>query len=181
MDIMDAIRKALDMNGNLSDGIKNNIFELVTIMHQKMPDVDLTNLKQRLSTIQFKKINRFLNNDVSMYSNVDNILYFNSEKLNGEYDSKHVLMFELLNVASSTDYKKGFSQDGKFEALNVGFTEIMANYLVGNESDKPLYQQQAIETNLLSIIVGTDLMKKAYFTNDTEMLIRGFKDAGVQV
>ena len=181
MDIMNAIRKALDMNGNLSKGIKDNIYELVTIFHTKMPDVDLVNLKNRLSTIQFKKISRFLSNDVSMYSNVDNILYFNSEKLDGEYDAKHVLMFEILMVSASTDYKKGFAQDGRFEALNVGFTEILTNYLVGNEGDKQLYPEQAIETNLLSVMVGADVMKKAYFTNDTNLLIKGFADAGVRI
>ena len=90
-------------------------------------------------------------------------------------------MFEILDIASSTDYKQGFSQEGRFEALNIGYTEILANYLVGNEGEKTLYQQQAIETNLLSIVVGTDLMKKAYFTNDTEILIGGFRAAGVNV
>ncbi len=181
MNIMDAIKKALDMNGNLSSGIKDNIYDLVKIMHEKMPDVDLTNLKNRLATIQFKKINKFLSKDVSMYSNVDNILYFNNEKLNEGYDAKHVLMFEILDIASSTDYKKGFSQEGRFEALNIGYTEILANFLVGNEGEKALYQQQAIETNLISIIVGSDLMRKAYFTNDTEILIGGFRAAGVSV
>ncbi len=180
MDIMDAIKKALDMNGYLSKGIKDNIYELVTIMHEKLPEVDLTNLKDRLACIQFKKINKFISNEVSLYSNVDNILYFNSEKLNGEYDARHVLMYELLNVASSTDYKKGFAQDGKYEALNIGFTEILTNHLIGNESDKPMHQEQAIETNLLSSLVGPDVMKRAYFTNDTTLLIQGFANVGVR-
>ena len=89
-------------------------------------------------------------------------------------------MYEILNIASSTETKRGFIQDGRFEALNVGYTEIMANYLVGNESDKALYPNQAAETNLISIIVGNDILKKAYFTNDPELLIKGFNDAGVQ-
>ena len=115
-----------------------------------------------------------------MYSNVNNVLYLNGEKLN-DYDARHVLMYELLNIASSTDTKRGFVEDGRFEALNVGYTEILANYLVGNESDKSLYQEQAIETNLISIIIGEDVLRKAYFGNDTNLLIEGFNNAGVQV
>ncbi len=180
MDIMEAIRKALDMNGYLSKGIKDNIYELVQIMHTKLPEVDLTNLKDRLGYIQFKKINKFISDEVSMYSNVDNILYFNSEKLTEDLDTRHVLMYELLNVASSTNYKKGFSQDGKYEALNVGFTEILTNYLIGNESDKPMHQEQTIETNFYSTMVGPDVMRRAYFTNDTTLLIQGFANVGVR-
>ena len=181
MDIMDMIKQSLQANVNLSDGIRTNIFELVSILHSKFPDVDLNNLRNRLTTLQVKKLNKFINNNVSMYSNVENILYLNQEKLSGEYDAKHVLMYELLNIASSTENRRGFIQDGRFEALNIGYTEIMANFLVGNDSDKALYPEQAIETNLISIIVGNDILKKAYFTNDTELLIKGFNDAGVQI
>lgn len=181
MDIMDTIKKALDMNANLSSAVKSNIFELTNIFHKNFPEIALDNLKNRLTTLEIKKLNRFLNNDISMYSNIDNILYLNNEKLSKEYDAKHVLMYELLNIISSTDTQKGFIRDGKFEALNVGYTEILANYLVGNEGEKTIYQEQAIETNLISILVGNDILKKAYFTNDTDLLIKGLESAGVQV
>ncbi len=181
MDIMDMIKQTLQANNNLSDGLRSNIFELASILHTKFPDVDLTNLCNRLKTLQVKRLSKFINSNVSMYSNVENILYLNNEKLSGDYDAKHVLMYEILNIASSTESKKGFVQDGRFEALNVGYTEILANFLVGNESDKAMYPEQAVETNLISIIVGNDILKKAYFTNDTELLIKGFNDAGVQV
>lgn len=180
MEMVDEIKKVLDLNGNISSELKENILELVKILNKELPDVDLTNLKNRLSNIQIKKLNKFISNNVSMYSNVNNILYLNGEKLN-EYDAKHVLMYELLNIASSTDTKRGFIEDGRFEALNVGYTEILANFLVGNESEKTMYQEQAIETNLISIIIGNDVLKKAYFRNDTELLIQGFNDAGVQI
>lgn len=181
MDIMDEIRKALDLNGNLSSGIKDNIFELTNILHNKLPEVNLENLRKRLSNLQIKKLNKFINNDVSMYSNVDNILYFNGDKLSGEYDARHVLMFEILNIATSTDTRRGFMENGRFEALNIGFTEIMANFLVGNEGEKAIFQEQAIETNLISIIIGNDILKKAYFTNDTDYLIEELLKAGVRV
>ena len=180
MEMVDAIKRVLDANINISNELKENIMELVKILNKAFPDIDLTNLKNRLSNIEIKKLNKFISNNVSMYSNVNNVLYLNGEKLN-DYDARHVLMYELLNIASSTDTKRGFVEDGRFEALNVGYTEILANYLVGNESDKSLYQEQAIETNLISIIIGEDVLRKAYFGNDTNLLIEGFNNAGVQV
>ena len=181
MDRMDAIKGALNSNANLSNEMKENIYELVNIFHNKFADVDLNNLKNRLMTLEIRKLNKFLSNDVSMYNNVTNVLYFNGERLNNGYDARHVLMYEILNMISSTDEKRGFIHEGRFEALNVGFTEILANYLVGNDSDIPLYPEQAIETNLISIIIGSDVLKKAYFGNNTDMLIRGFADAGVEL
>lgn len=181
MDILESIKASLDENVNLSSEVKDNIFELVNILHTKLPDVDLSNLKDRLNTLQVKKLNRFISNDVSRYSHVENILYLNNERLTDDYDGKHILMFELLNILTTKDGKRGFIEDGRFEALNVGFTEILTNYLVGNEGVISLYQEQAIETNLISIIIGSDVLKEAYFKNDTAILIKGFKDAGVEV
>ncbi|MBR1377095.1 MAG: hypothetical protein IJ565_04735 [Bacilli bacterium] len=178
---MDTIKKTLEMNSDLSSGIKDNIFELVNILHSKLPEVDLTNLNNRLATLKVKKLNKFMSNNASMYDNITNTLYFNNEKINGECDVRHMLMFEILNISSSTDTQKGFIKDGKFEALNVGFTEILTNFLVGNTSDTPCYEEQAIETNLISIIIGSDIMKQAYFTNNPDLIIKGFADAGVQL
>lgn len=181
MDILESIKASLDENVNLSSEVKDNIFELVNILHTKLPDVDLSNFVEPLKTLQVKKLNKFISSEVSRYSHVENILYLNSEKLTDDYDGKHILMFELLNILTTKDGKRGFIEDGRFEALNVGFTEILANFLVGNECERSLYQEQAIETNLISIIIGSDVLKEAYFKNDTAILIKGFKDAGVEV
>lgn|SRR5574344_42616 len=181
MDMLDNIRATLGVNNNLSPEIKNDIFELVVIFNKKFPDVDLTRLRSRLSSLKIEKLNRFLNNDVSMYDNRTNTLYLNSSKLTDEYDGKHILMFELLNMISSNDTQMGFNRDGRFEALNIGYTEILANFLVGYNTDKVIYQEQAIETNLISIVVGSDTMEKAYFNNDTDLLIQSFVKAGVEL
>ena len=181
MDIMTTIKETLDSNNNLSNGVKENIYELINIFHEKFPDVDLETLNSHLLTLQIKRINRFMNNDVSMYNVVENVIYLNNDKLTEDYDARHILMYELLNMISSKDGKKGFIDEGRFEALNVGYTEILANYLVGNEGEKEIYREQAIETNLLSMLVGVDTFKEAYFTNNSSLLIEGFMKAGVRV
>lgn len=180
MEIIDAIAKTLDMNGNLSMEFKTDLLELIKLFVTKYPNVDLTNLNNRLSTLKVEKIGKFLCKDASMYDNAKNILYINNDKLDNECDGKHILMFELLNIITSTDTQKGFDRDGEFEALNIGFTEMLANDLVGNESDTPLHEEQALQTNLVSSIIGVDVMQQAYFTNDTDLLIKSIQSAEVQ-
>ena len=42
-------------------------------------------------------------------------------------------MREILNIITAKDNYTGFNQDNIFEALNVGYTEMLANFLVGND------------------------------------------------
>ena len=174
MDMLDRVKESLDNNEFLTDEIKNNIFELMIIFNNKFKEVDLTNAVNRLKTLQVKRISKFLNGSVSSYDYKNNILYFNLNELNKEYDMKHVLMFELLNLITAKENTTGFNFENKFEALNVGYTEILANYLVGNEGELLLYPEEAIETNLISVLVGADNMKKAYFENNPQVLVSCF-------
>lgn len=179
MDMLESIRTTLDNNTNLSSEVKDNIFELVVLFNSKFPKVDLNNLKNNLEKLNIKKISKFLNNDVSMYDRKNNTLYLNTSRIENGYDGKHILMYEVLNMISSNEQHKGFDIDGRFEALNVGYTEILANYLVGNEGDVMLYPDEAIATNLISIMLGSDVLERAYFNNDTELLINSFAKVGL--
>lgn len=181
MDMLDSIRTTLELNGNLSNQVKEDIFELVVLFNKNFSNVDLTNLKKRLSSLSIKKLNKFLNNDVSMYDNRTNIIYINGSRLDGGYDGKHILMFNLLQMIASNENQIGFDKDGKFEALNTGYTEILTNYLVGNNSDKLLFPDEAVETNLISIMLGSDTLEQAYFNNDTDLLVKGFAKVGFEI
>ena len=175
---VDDIKTSLDTNTNLNAGIKENIFELVLVFQKNFPEVSLENLNNRLKTLDIKKINNFINHDVSMYDFRKNVLYFNAKEIENGYDMKHVLMFELLNIITATSYQLGFNVENKFEALNVGYTEMLANYLVGNDKDKFIYPEEAVETNLISIILGEEVLRKAYFTNDGSLIIKTFLEKG---
>lgn len=179
--MLDRVEQALVYNETLTDELKTNILELVVIFNNKFPDVDLTNLSRRLKTLQIKKISKFLNQDVSMYDNKDNIIYFNLSEMNKNYDMKHVLMFELLNVISATEYSTGFNEYAKFEALNVGYTEILANFLVGNNGEIMLFKDEAIQANIISVLIGNKNLKDAYFKNDSRLLLESFNRVGVNV
>lgn len=179
MNTVDEIRSILDNNVNLSKEFKDDIFELVLLFNQRFPGVPLDDLKNHLAKLQVKKMNKFLNCDVSRFDNKESILYLNASKLDLGYDVKHVLMYELLNMISSNDHQVGFIRDGKFEALNVGYTEILANFLVGNDGEELLYPDEAIATNLLSVMIGVDVLATAYFTHNTDLLIDSLNKVGV--
>lgn len=180
MDIMDTIRETLEKNKYISKEVGEGIFELVVIFHNNFPNINLENLNNRLKTLKIEKTSKFEKSHISNYSFKKNILYFNSDEINKEYDAKHVMMFELLNIITSTDKETGFNTDNRFVALNAGLTEIIANYLVGNNGEKLLYPDEATMTNLITTIVGFENMLYAYFNNDSKFLLNKLMETGVR-
>ena len=102
MDIIDSIRISLDNNSNLSKDVSDGIFELVVLFHNNFPDIKLDNLNKRLGKLKIEKTSKFEKCNISSYSFVKNILYFNSDEISKEYDARHIMMFELLNIITST-------------------------------------------------------------------------------
>ncbi len=181
MDIMDTIRESLNKNKNLNKEISEGIFELVVIFHNNFPTVNLENLNKRLKTLKIEKTSKFEKSHISNYGFKKNILYFNSDEISKDYDVKHVMMFELLNIITATDTQTGFNTDNRFVALNTGFTEIIANFLVGNSKELLLYPDEAIMTNIITTIVGFESMLYAYFNNDSKFLLNKLVEKGVKL
>lgn len=180
MDIMDAIRESLYKNQNLNKEISDGIFELVVIFHNNFPNISLENLSKRLRTLKIEKTSKFENTNISKYNFKKNILYFNSDEISEDYDARNIMMFELLNIITATDTQIGFNTDNRFLALNVGFTEIIANYLVGNNGEKLLFPDETIMTNLITTVIGFENMLYAYFNNDSKVLLNKFVEKGVK-
>ena len=181
MDIMDTIQESLKNNKHLNKDVSDGIFELVVIFHNSFPNVNLENLNKRLKTLKIEKTSKFEKSNISNYSFKKNILYFNTDEINKDYDVRHVMMFEILNVITATNTQVGFNTDNRFLALNVGFTEIIANYLVGNDKELLLYPDEAVVTNLIMSIVGFENMLYAYFNNDSKFLLNKMMETGVKI
>ena len=181
MDIIESITSSLNNNKRITSEISEEILELVILFHKNFPNVSLDNLNKRLKTLKIEKTSKFEKSHISSYSFHKNILYFNSDELIKEYDAKHIMMFELLNIITATDKQTGFNTDNRFLALNVGFTELLANFLVGNEGEKLVYPDEAIMTNLITSVVGFENMLYAYFNNDSKYLINKLIEAGVKI
>lgn len=179
MDIMNQIEETLDKNTNISEAVKTNIFELVGIFHHNFPNIDLSNLNNRLSNLVIDSGSKYVYKEVSNYNPTSNVLNLNMEELVKNHDMKHVLMYELLHIITAKDNYVGFDKDNALIALNTGYTEILTNNLVGNESDIDYHTDEVIATNLIANMIGNDIMFKAYFTNDFKLINNVLENAGL--
>lgn len=170
MDILDQIKNSLDANSNLTKEIKTKIFELVIILHNKFPNLNLDKLNEKLKTVNIGRISKFERKGTYSYDVLKNEILFSSSRLADDYDLNHLFMKAILEMASSTNSYTGFKSDEKLRALNDAYTEILANYLIGNEGISDL-EEEILVTNLISHIVGKDTMFDSYFKNDGKPII----------
>lgn len=167
---IEEIKSSLNSNPYLTTEIKDCLMELIEIFKNKFPEISLDNLNERLKTLKMIRGSKFLINGTSRYNPVDNELFISLINIDNDIDCKHILMRELLNIITSKDNYTGFNQDNIFEALNIGYTEILSNYLVGNDGECE-YEDEVIATNIMCLIVGEEKFRQAYFTNDVKLLM----------
>ena len=177
MSFLEEIRISLKSNPNLTDEIRNKLFELVIVFNKKMPDINLSRLNEKLKTVKLGKLSKFERKGTYYYDVFKNEILF-SKDLENNYDIDHLLTKAILQMSTSTETFTGFNSDDRLRALNLAYTEILANYIVGNEGDSDL-EEEMLVTNLLSHIVGKDTMFNSYFTNNGEPIIKAMQDAEV--
>ena len=176
-DSLDQIKASLGNNTNLSDDMKDKLFELVIIFNKKLPEIDLNKLNERLKTLSIGASSKLERKGTYYYDVLKNEILF-SKNLEGNYDIDHLLMKSILQMTTSTKFFTGFNSDDRLRVLNLAYTEILANYIIGNEGDSDLEEEMLI-TNLLSHIVGKEVMFNSYFNNNGEPIIRAMQDAEV--
>lgn len=164
---LNEIKNSLNSNPNLID-IQDCLMELIYLFNSKFPNINLNNLNERLKTLKIVKGSKYLVKNSSYYNPVNNELLINLSKLDNN-DCKHILMRELLNIITAKDNYTGFNKDNSYEALNIGYTERLTNFLVGNETESE-YEDEIIASNILEKIVGEDKMFNAYFTNNVNLI-----------
>lgn len=164
---LNEIKNSLNSNPNLTD-IQDCLMELIYLFNSKFPNINLNNLNERLKTLKVVKGSKYLVKNSSHYNPTSNELLINLSKVN-DNDCKHILMRELLNIITAKDNFTGFNKDNAYEALNIGYTERLANFLVGNETDSE-YEDEIVASNLLEKIIGEDKIFNAYFTNDASLI-----------
>lgn len=167
---LDEIKSSLSSNPNLTDDIKDCLMELISIFNAKFPNVDLTNLNERLKTLQIIRGSKFLIRKSSGYNPITNEMLVSLVKISDNIDCKHILMRELLNIMTAKDNFTGFNKDNAYEALNIGYTEILTNYLIGNEFEQE-YEDEIVATNMIAEVIGNDTLFNAYFNNDATLIM----------
>lgn len=178
MDILEQIKVNLNNNPNLTLEVKNELFELIILFHQKFPNVSLETLNNKIKELKMGKITKYERIGPVVYDAVKNEILLNKKCVENDYDVRHLMMKGLLGLISSADNYYGFNKNDSLYALNVGFTEMLANSLVGNEG-KCDYEEEILATNLITKIIGRDVMFDAYFNNDAEIVYKKLLEAEV--
>ena len=177
MSFLEEIRNSLKSNPNLTDEIRNKLFELVVVFNKKMPEVNLSKLNDKLKTVKLGRMSKFERKGVYYYNVLTNEILL-SKEIQSNYDIDHIFVKAILQMSASTTTFTGFNSDSRLRALNLAYTEILANYIIGNEGDSDL-EEEILITNLLSHIVGKDTLFNSYFTNNGEPIIKAMQDAEV--
>lgn len=177
MDSLEEIKASLKNNPNLNDEIRNKLFELTIVFHKKLPNISLSKLNQKFKTVNIGRTSKFERRGTYFYDIFKNEVLFSSN-IRGNYDIDNLFMKSILQMATSTNSFTGFNSDERLRALNLAYTEILANYIVGNEGDSDL-EEEMLVANLLSHIVGKDTMFNSYFTNNGEPIIKAMQDVEV--
>ena len=177
---LENVYNAIDNNSNIDSNVKEDIKELITIFNKTFPNIDLSAFAKRVMDLKIEKSNKFINKRVVKYNHATNVLEFNVDEINKGYDMKHILMHGLLNIISSNDTQSGFDFNGKFKALNAGYTEILTNNLVGNDGELSYLDDEVVSTNMIASIIGNDVLFDSYFNNDTNKLVQALVNEGVE-
>lgn len=179
MKSIEDVQVAMNKNAYLTDEIKANIMSLVSIFHNRFPNVDLDNLCKNLTTLKIDKATKFITLEPISYNGMLNVLSINKGSLKEVPDAKNLLMSAIIcMIATNQRGITGFCDNPKFEALNAGYVAGMANMLVGNDSDVDYYTDEIIATNLFGQIVGPDVLAKAFFENNSSIIVNQFMNAG---
>ena len=175
---LEDVFKALEDNQQIDNALKENIKELITVFHNAFPNYDLTDFKERLKTLKIAKKSKFVTAEVMNYDLVNNRLNINQTKLEEDYDARYVLMVALLLMITART-SKGKEKTKDYASIYAGFTSSLASTLVGNESDKTLYEDEVIAVNLLKDIIGSDAILNMYFENEPLYLFNAIQEANL--
>lgn len=170
------IKVILDENQNITGEVKDDLLELITIFNDTFGNVSLDNLKERLKTLKIKKESMYLAKLPCEYIPFTNEILINIGRFE-QCEAKHWLMHALLGIITAKDNYYGFNNsDNTFIALNDGYTEIIVNNLVG-DVDNNFFTDEIIMTNLIGKIIGEDVLYDAYFSNDSEKVLKAMIEA----
>jgi len=132
--MLEQVKLSLEQNPHIDLEVKTDIEELMRIFNSKLPNVNLNNFNERIKNLKISGGNRFIVKDAIEYDGINNVLYINGDELE-KSNGKNTLMIGLLNIISANGKYSGFNNNNQLVALNVGFTEMLADFLVGNGSD----------------------------------------------
>lgn len=127
--MLDEIRNSLKQNPNLSEEIKENLFELTAIFEKSYPNIPLNNINERFKSLKIEKTSKFLQKNATKYNYQKNSILINQKGLTEEKDIRYSLMLVILDM---------IKQENKNELLDgfmEGYAALIATNLVGYEGE----------------------------------------------
>lgn len=177
--MIDEIKVILAGNNELTPEVRDDLLELIVIFNETFKDIDLSTLKEKLKTLKIKRESMYLVKMPCKYIPHNNEIAINYGLIT-EADARHWLMHSLLGIITVKDNYYGFNDNNDtFIALNEGYTEILTNNLVG-DVDNNFFTDEIIMTNLISKVIGEDVLYNAYFNNNSKLLLEAMAEAEVK-
>ena len=169
---MTDLRKLIENNPNIEYSLIDKVIECVELIINKYP-IAYRNLYNNLETITIRYTNiedrlrlKGIGAD-SCYNCEENLMLLNEEFVNSE-DYKHILIHELLHVASFNEKNMGFESlyAKKGLSFNEGMTEHLKQEIL-NDNTKGfyIYSNDINNIMLLSAIIPIEKLTNLYFTD----------------
>lgn len=165
------VKSSLEQNSNLNEKAKENIFLIVQKIDSEMQTVYASQFSQkdsmptnllieRLKTLSLKMGSEFLNQEAYEYNIGDNTIYFRSKEIE-ERSQCNILcqaLLELIYIKDPRKVERGI--DGrKFVAIKKGTLEILANFIVQNDGEKGIAEDEQIIVNMMNIITDGKILE----------------------
>ncbi len=161
---MKQVQNSLAQNEKLNEEAKQNLLLLVKEMYRQMT-LPRELLVERLKTVSFEEGAKFINREAYHYNIEENSICFQIDQIG---DQKNVLCQALLEMAIIKESGKGLD-DQSLYSIKKGALEIYANYLVGNDSEFGISEDEQIITNLMNILTENQILV-ATLKDDGELL-----------
>jgi len=165
-----------NLNNKIKDIYKQEIINFINILNNKLHHCNFNILNNNINTLEISNKVPFIigRRILAAYNPLSNILFLNKKNY------KKAISHELLHMASTKkiddDYICSgfkiskittFKNYGTF--LNEGFTEYLnSKYFI----DTKCYRINKTFIEILSIIIGKELMEQLYFNSDLKGLIK---------
>lgn len=175
--MLESTLKAVDENKNITDEVKQTIKKLITKFSVIFSDVSLENLEKRIKNVTIVRTKKLVSKKPYEYRPMENELCFSLDALKNDYNADHLMMSGLLCMMTAHDNTYGFDKENALIHLNVGFTEMLSTFVVGNAGENPFYEEEYVTVNILAEIIGMETFYKAYFTNNPQMVLDKIKEA----
>jgi len=173
METMKKVIEVINGNSKISYEDKIRLVDVIYDFHVRFSSISLENLCKNLRALKgIETGSKLLYKQAYEYSPFDNRIFMNNEKqYDPDVDLRHSLMKEVLKMITQTGISYGFG-GGSLDALNVGFLEILAANIVGNETKNSDFEDEQIIVNFIGKSIGFDVFKNAFFQNNPELLMK---------